>query len=82
MSSLHVLPGDSSTTPVPLALGHREKMEAGIDLPEPARSAASRKDVARPAIETERLDEYEDLGRVTDALLHTLRLQPGQFTRT
>jgi len=28
------------------------------------------------------LDEYEDLGRVTDALLHTLRLQPGQFTRT
>jgi hypothetical protein len=28
------------------------------------------------------LDEYEDLGRVIDALLHTLRLQPGQFTRT
>ena len=28
------------------------------------------------------LDEYEDLGRGTDALLHTLRLQPGQFTRT
>ena len=26
--------------------------------------------------------EYEDLGRVTDALLNTLRLQPGQFTRT
>jgi hypothetical protein len=26
--------------------------------------------------------EYEDLGRVTDTLLNTLRLQPGQFTRT
>jgi hypothetical protein len=28
------------------------------------------------------LDEYDDLGRVTDPLLHTLRQQPGQFTRT
>ena len=27
-------------------------------------------------------DEYEDLGRVTDALLNALRLQPGQFART
>ena len=26
--------------------------------------------------------EYEDLGRVTDTLLNTLSLQPGQFTRT
>jgi hypothetical protein len=32
--------------------------------------------VARPGY------EYEDLGRVTDALLNTLRLQPGQLTRT
>ena len=29
-----------------------------------------------------REDEYEDLGRVTDMLLATLSLQPGQFART
>ncbi len=28
------------------------------------------------------LDEYEDLGRVTDTLLNALGLQPGQFART
>jgi hypothetical protein len=28
------------------------------------------------------LDEYEDLGRVSDTLLNALRLQPGQFART
>jgi hypothetical protein len=27
-------------------------------------------------------DEYEDLGRVADALLTALRLEPGQFART
>jgi hypothetical protein len=27
-------------------------------------------------------DEYQDLGRVTDALLTALNLQPGQFART
>ena len=27
-------------------------------------------------------DDYEDLGRVTDALLKALSLQPGMFTRT
>jgi hypothetical protein len=27
-------------------------------------------------------DEFEDLGRVTDALLTALSLQPGQFART
>jgi hypothetical protein len=27
-------------------------------------------------------DEYEDLGRVSDTLLNTLSLKPGQFTRT
>ena len=28
------------------------------------------------------LDEYEDLGRVSDTLLNALSLQPGQFSRT
>jgi hypothetical protein len=27
-------------------------------------------------------DEYEDLGRVADALLNALRFQPGQFAHT
>jgi hypothetical protein len=27
------------------------------------------------------LDEYEDLGRVSDTLLNALSLQPGQFAR-
>ena len=27
-------------------------------------------------------DDYEDLGRVTDALLNALSLQPGMFART
>jgi hypothetical protein len=27
-------------------------------------------------------DEYEDFGRVADALLTALRLEPGQFART
>jgi hypothetical protein len=27
-------------------------------------------------------DEYEDLGRVTDALLDALSLKPGTFSRT
>jgi len=27
-------------------------------------------------------DDFEDLGRVTDTLLNTLGLQPGQFVRT
>jgi hypothetical protein len=28
------------------------------------------------------LDEFEDLGRVTDQLLAALNLEPGQFTTT
>jgi hypothetical protein len=27
-------------------------------------------------------DEYEDLGHVSDSLLNSLALQPGQFART
>jgi hypothetical protein len=59
---------------------HRGDPEASVYVvaeAEPAKAVeVLRLGIVRP------LDEYEDLGRVTDHLLAALNLEPGQFTTT